>query len=292
MIRPVTCICMMLAAGSGLYLYQVKHRTEVLDRTIEQTLKATETVHERTRLLSAEWALLNDPSRLSDMAARFLNLRPVAPNQFVTMAELDKHLPPTQSYPPPGAPQPLAETPMADAAPPAPPAMATVEPVHPPALAAVTPPAHPQTLAAAKPVAHAVAEARAPEAKTLEAKAPERHEPERHESQVAALPTPHATIGAVPGPMATPVSNPVMINPVLSRVMATNPPPRPSREPEYTSSNYASSNLGAATPSPVRNTHLSTYPTSHETPRVASALGGARSMLAPPVPVSGVSDAQ
>ena len=26
MIRPFTCICMLLAGGSGLYLYQSKHR--------------------------------------------------------------------------------------------------------------------------------------------------------------------------------------------------------------------------------------------------------------------------
>ena len=40
MIRPVTCVCFLLACGSGLYLYQSKHRVQVLDREIEKTVHA------------------------------------------------------------------------------------------------------------------------------------------------------------------------------------------------------------------------------------------------------------
>ena len=32
MIRPITCVCFLLACGSGLYLYQSKHRVQLLDR--------------------------------------------------------------------------------------------------------------------------------------------------------------------------------------------------------------------------------------------------------------------
>ena len=41
MIRPLTLICMLLACGSGLYLYQTKHRVQMLDREIAQTVQAT-----------------------------------------------------------------------------------------------------------------------------------------------------------------------------------------------------------------------------------------------------------
>ena len=68
MIRPFTCVCFLLACGSGLYLYQSKHRVQLLDRQIEKTVRATEELREQTRVLHAEWTLLNDPQRLQALA--------------------------------------------------------------------------------------------------------------------------------------------------------------------------------------------------------------------------------
>lgn len=93
MIRPLTCLCMLLAGGSGLYLYQEKHRTSLLDREITRTIHASEVTHERTGLLRAEWALLNEPGRLQDLADRFLALHAMSPSQFVPVAELASRLP-------------------------------------------------------------------------------------------------------------------------------------------------------------------------------------------------------
>ena len=92
MIRPITCVCFLLACGSGLYLYQAKHRVQVLDRQIEQTVQATDTMREQTRVLHAEWTLLNDPERLQALAEQFLTLKTVAPSQFTSMADLDSRL--------------------------------------------------------------------------------------------------------------------------------------------------------------------------------------------------------
>ena len=72
MIRPVTCVCVLLAGASGLYLYQSKHRVQLLDRQIESTVRATQAARERTGVLRAEWTLLNDPERLAQLAGRFL----------------------------------------------------------------------------------------------------------------------------------------------------------------------------------------------------------------------------
>jgi hypothetical protein len=113
MIRPVTCICMLLAAGSGLYLYQTKHRTRLVDREIEQTMKQVEAARARIGLLEAEWALLNQPERLAELSDRFLPLKPVVPGQFVTMADLDQRLPPPL---PPAPPPATAGTEEPDAA--------------------------------------------------------------------------------------------------------------------------------------------------------------------------------
>jgi hypothetical protein len=101
MIRPFTCLAFLLACGSGLYLYQSKHRASLLDEQIAQTAKSTDVLREQTRMLSAEWTLLNDPERLRQLANQFLTLQTVSPNQFTSLADLDSRLP---APVPPGAP--------------------------------------------------------------------------------------------------------------------------------------------------------------------------------------------
>jgi hypothetical protein len=93
MIRPLTFLCMLAAVGSGLYLYTEKHSAELLDRQITKTVHGTQAARERSGLLRAEWALLNEPGRLQTMADQYLALKPMAPTQFVQMADLGGRLP-------------------------------------------------------------------------------------------------------------------------------------------------------------------------------------------------------
>jgi hypothetical protein len=90
---------LIAACGSGLYLYSEKHRTAMLDREIGRTIHDTEAARAKTGLLRAEWALLNEPGRLQDMAERYLTLKPMAPTQFVQLADLAAHLPPPAALP-------------------------------------------------------------------------------------------------------------------------------------------------------------------------------------------------
>ena len=93
MIRPITCVTFLLACGSGLYLYQAKHRVYVLDSQIEQVVRQTDQVREQTRVLHAEWTLLDQPDRLQQLAGQFLTLQPTKPAQFASAADLDSRLP-------------------------------------------------------------------------------------------------------------------------------------------------------------------------------------------------------
>jgi hypothetical protein len=125
MIRPVTCVCFLLACGSGLYVYQAKHRVQLIDRDIEKTVRGTEALVEQTRVAHAEWTLLNDPQRLQALADQFLKLKNVEPGQFTGMAELDSRLPAVsvpESAPqdPLAVPMPEPPPPIAVAPPPAP----------------------------------------------------------------------------------------------------------------------------------------------------------------------------
>lgn len=134
MIRPFTLICAGLAIGSGLYLYQSKHSVLLLDRKIEKIVKDTDQVRDQTRLLHAEWMLLNDPERLRQLADRHLALRAVAPSQFTSLAELGNRLPAPLPPEPEPAPAPATETPPMAAADPTPePAVPTGVPTATPA---------------------------------------------------------------------------------------------------------------------------------------------------------------
>ena len=63
MIRPLTFLSLMAAAGAGLHLYAVKHEVSQLEKTLRETVRQTEVARERTAVLRAEWALLNEPIR-------------------------------------------------------------------------------------------------------------------------------------------------------------------------------------------------------------------------------------
>jgi hypothetical protein len=98
MIRPLTLVSLIAAAGAGLYLYQVKHSVSMLDRELREVNRQTEVVRERSQILRAEWALLNEPDRLRQVAQRHLALEPMAPAQFIREAELERRLPAARAF--------------------------------------------------------------------------------------------------------------------------------------------------------------------------------------------------
>ncbi len=123
MIRPFTLLCMASAFGAGLYLYQSKHAAQVLDREITRTLKQTDVTRDRTNMLRAEWALLNEPDRLAELARAHLPLQTLKPTQFAAMADLAGRLPaPVSAHLEalPVAAEPDEAVPVAQQAPPAP----------------------------------------------------------------------------------------------------------------------------------------------------------------------------
>jgi hypothetical protein len=120
MTRPLTCLTLIAAAGAGLYLYQEKHRAQMIDREINRIVHATEQTRDRTGMMRAEWAALNEPDRLAGLAQQHLALQTMGPGQFVTLADLASRLPPVgaPSLPPPAIePAPPISIPMAAMAP-------------------------------------------------------------------------------------------------------------------------------------------------------------------------------
>jgi len=270
MIRPFTCVCILLAGGSGLYLYQVKHRAQLLDREIARVQHQIDATHERTRLLRAEWALLNDPSRLQGLADQFLALKPMLPNQFVQMASLADRLPPPAA---PGsaapAPEDQAPVPVAEAPQPEPQTVASIAPAEP-----AQPPA--PIAAASRP--DAAAPSPEPALRKDVASAPAHADPvSRAERQpvsrvVASTrrdrPAGHETMQTA---SARPVAAP---RPILAPVV-----PAVAETRHVQTERYAQS----VTTREVAARAIQGLPVT--APVVGSALGVGRQMLAPPVPV-------
>lgn len=97
MIRPLTIASCLLAFGSGLYLYQSKHEVQLLDKTIERTVRETSALRDQSRLLAAEWTMLNDFDRLRQFSDTYLKLKPISPAQFTSVADLGNRLPAPQA---------------------------------------------------------------------------------------------------------------------------------------------------------------------------------------------------
>jgi hypothetical protein len=218
-IRPLTCVCLILAAGSGLYLYQVKQRAFALDASLRSTFHDIDAARERTRMLRADWALVNDPERLQVLASQYLKLQPMQPSQLLTMDQLAAALPPPAPFPAPVAPaaakpapvvDPTRGLPMAETSPqglppphPAAPQVALLQPVAPPLLAPI-PAAPPPDVAVAAPVPHLVAAPPKPARHVAHHAAPEAQAWAAHAdgSQVMPRrhPDRHATPQATPAP--------------------------------------------------------------------------------------------
>jgi hypothetical protein len=235
MIRPITCLCFLLACGSGLYLYQSKHRVQLLDRQIEDTVHGTEKLREQIRVLHAEWTLLNDPQRLQTLADQFLTLKTVTPGQFTSMAELDNRLPavqaPTAAPPPEPEPTPVALGP--DAVP--------VEQPKPAALAA---------LAAKQPEAATPSQQQPQASKPAEVavqppRPPERKPPPRPPAVIAEASLPRASSVVAEAPRPTPAAVRPIVAAEVSRPVVV-PARITSPVPPYAGAAYTGSSLGMA----------------------------------------------
>ena len=186
MIRPLTLVSLIAAAGAGLHLYQVKHSVSMLDRELREVNRQTEVVRERTQILRAEWALLNEPDRLRQVAQRHLALEPMAPAQFIRETELERRLPAARAFA--GPPSLFG----------------------PPEL----PPSVPEALMVPSPVAAAPA-----------ALAPARPEPPQRQAQTDPPPRLSAAVTPSPAPRPAPPPAPPRVTPALHVAPAAPPPP-------------------------------------------------------------------
>lgn len=75
-----------LLAATGLYL--LKDRVQRTERELRVVRAAIQSEQGRLDRLRAEWAMLNRPTRLADLAEAHLDLAPATPSDIVTIDDI------------------------------------------------------------------------------------------------------------------------------------------------------------------------------------------------------------
>ncbi|MFD1111575.1 cell division protein FtsL, partial [Pseudoroseomonas ludipueritiae] len=132
MFRPLTIIAITAFCVVGWNVYRAEDSARQLDRELRDLTRRIEQARDRTQVLKAEWALLNEPERLRVVAQKYLPLETMTPAQFIRLADLGGRLPVAMAFSGPvnlfGS---TGETAVAEATP--------AKPAAPTAVAAATP---------------------------------------------------------------------------------------------------------------------------------------------------------
>jgi len=90
MIRLSTILWTLAVVIAGYAMFQVKFQVAKLDDELAHLNRRVVATRQETRVLDAEWTLLDDPQRLDRLNGAFLKLQPIAPAQIVQPAQLDQ----------------------------------------------------------------------------------------------------------------------------------------------------------------------------------------------------------
>ena len=82
MIRPTNLVIFAAVACIGFGVFRVKHEVQELQEEYARVNRQIVAERDATHVLKAEWSYLNQPQRLAEMAARHLDLRPIATAQL------------------------------------------------------------------------------------------------------------------------------------------------------------------------------------------------------------------
>ena len=95
MIRIGPLLWLALVALASIGTFQLKYRVQAQEQELTRLDRQIQRDRDDIQVLHAEWAHLNDPNRLSDLARRHLDLAPVAGVQIVRFEALPDRPVPT-----------------------------------------------------------------------------------------------------------------------------------------------------------------------------------------------------
>jgi cell division protein FtsL len=81
--RHTTVLFLLLAGGISVVLFSVKYQVHDLENEQKRFVGELSTEHRALHVLHAEWATLNDPERIRELAQVYLGLVPIRPEQVI-----------------------------------------------------------------------------------------------------------------------------------------------------------------------------------------------------------------
>ena len=94
MIRLTTALWLGLVSVAGGALFHISYQVERLEAERRALAQAIEQERQTIRILRAEWAYLNQPGRLAEMAEAWTGLAPMRPDQLIaSISEIPHPLP-------------------------------------------------------------------------------------------------------------------------------------------------------------------------------------------------------
>jgi len=82
-LRHTTVLFLLLAGGISMVLFSVKYQVHDLEDEHKRLSRELDDERRALHVLRAEWATLNDPRRIQELARQHLDMQPVAPAQVV-----------------------------------------------------------------------------------------------------------------------------------------------------------------------------------------------------------------
>lgn len=86
MIRVGTMIWLGLIGASSAFLFKTSYEVQSLEGDLRGLNRSILREQDSIRVMHAEWAFLNQPSRLQALTDQFTKLRPIAPTQMIASA--------------------------------------------------------------------------------------------------------------------------------------------------------------------------------------------------------------
>lgn len=93
MIRPSTFAILVLAFGTGVFLFLIKYQVQDIEQQLSGFNRDIVADREAIHVLKAEWSHLNEPTRLRALAERHLEMKPLRLEQVTTRLGIDERLP-------------------------------------------------------------------------------------------------------------------------------------------------------------------------------------------------------
>ncbi|HZT52145.1 MAG TPA: hypothetical protein VFA22_09430 [Stellaceae bacterium] len=107
MIRPSTVLWASAVILVGYAMFQVKYEVMQQEEQLARLNQKIADSREAIRVLNAEWSFLTQPTRLGELAKRYLNLVPIGSAQLGSIEAIPMRDAAQAAAPAPAAPPPL-----------------------------------------------------------------------------------------------------------------------------------------------------------------------------------------